>query len=162
LSSPSAEHRCARGCAKTARRFSRQAVDATLTFRNAHPVIKDARVGRKLNETRLTERIVSTLHANSRLPVRVRTRTIAPQVPAGSFAASIVINRSINRLYLFDGTRLRRTFAVATGQSIYPTPRGRWQIVVKWKNPWYRTPGRRASSPCHPARRTRSAHAGWG
>jgi len=126
--------------AKTARRFSRQAVDATLTFRNAHPVIKDARVGRKLNETRLTERIVSTLHANSRLPVRVRTRTIAPQVPAGSFAASIVINRSINRLYLFDGTRLRRTFAVATGQSIYPTPRGRWQIVVKWKNPWWYPP----------------------
>ena len=29
-------------------------------------------------------------------------------------------------------------FAVATGQAIYPTPKGVWHIVVKWKNPtWY-------------------------
>ena len=32
------------------------------------------------------------------------------------------------------------TFAVATGQTIYPTPRGRWHIVVKWKNPWWYPP----------------------
>ena len=28
-----------------------------------------------------------------------------------------------------------RRFHVATGQAIYPTPLGRFQIVVKWKNP---------------------------
>ena len=31
-----------------------------------------------------------------------------------------------------------RQFHVATGQAIYPTPLGRFQIIVKWKNPtWY-------------------------
>ena len=33
-----------------------------------------------------------------------------------------------------------RTFTVATGQSIYPTPLGRFQIVVKWQNPWWYPP----------------------
>jgi lipoprotein-anchoring transpeptidase ErfK/SrfK len=126
--------------ATIARRFSRPAVDATLVFRNARPVIKDDRPGRELDPTRLTVRIVSALHANSRLPVRVRTRPVAPQVTSRSFAESIVISRSINRLSLYHGTKLARSFAVATGQSIYPTPRGRWHIVVKWKNPWWFPP----------------------
>ena len=51
-----------------------------------------------------------------------------------------MINRSANRLYLYDSAKLRRTFAVATGQAIYPTPRGTFHIVVKWKNPWWYPP----------------------
>jgi L,D-transpeptidase ErfK/SrfK len=33
-----------------------------------------------------------------------------------------------------------RRFAVATGQAIYPTPAGRFHIVVKWRNPWWYPP----------------------
>ena len=33
-----------------------------------------------------------------------------------------------------------RTFVVATGQAVYPTPLGRFQIVVKWKDPWWYPP----------------------
>jgi L,D-transpeptidase ErfK/SrfK len=29
---------------------------------------------------------------------------------------------------------------VATGQSVYPTPLGNFQIVVKWMNPWWYPP----------------------
>jgi lipoprotein-anchoring transpeptidase ErfK/SrfK len=36
--------------------------------------------------------------------------------------------------------KLRRTFGVATGQSRYPTPLGAFQIVVKWRNPWWYPP----------------------
>ena len=36
--------------------------------------------------------------------------------------------------------KLRRTFGVATGQSQYPTPLGRFHIVVKWRNPWWYPP----------------------
>jgi lipoprotein-anchoring transpeptidase ErfK/SrfK len=35
---------------------------------------------------------------------------------------------------------LRRTFGVATGESRYPTPLGRFQIIVKWRNPWWYPP----------------------
>ena len=123
-----------------AKRFDRHAADATLTFRNAKPVIHPDRNGRELDEKTLTARVLKALRANSRLPVRVHTRAVAPEVASASFDDVIVINREINRLYLFGGEKLVRTFAVATGQAIYPTPRGRWHIVVKWKNPWWYPP----------------------
>jgi len=51
-----------------------------------------------------------------------------------------VIHRGSNRLYLYKSMRFQRVFGVATGQSIYPTPLGRWSVVVKWRNPWWYPP----------------------
>jgi lipoprotein-anchoring transpeptidase ErfK/SrfK len=123
-----------------AKRFARTSADATLTFRNAKPVLHPERVGRRLDEKLVTARVLKALRSNTRLPVRVRPRTVAPEVDSSTFADVIVINREINRLYLYKETKLFRTFSVATGQAIYPTPRGRWHIVVKWKNPWWYPP----------------------
>jgi lipoprotein-anchoring transpeptidase ErfK/SrfK len=123
-----------------AKRFARTSADATLTFRNAKPVLRPERVGRRLDEKLVTARVLKALRSNTRLPVRVRTRTVAPEVDSSTFADVIVINREINRLYLYKETKLFRTFSVATGPAIYPTPRGRWHIVVKWKNPWWYPP----------------------
>jgi lipoprotein-anchoring transpeptidase ErfK/SrfK len=126
--------------ARVAKRFTRPTVDSTLTFRNDRPVITKDRAGRTLDAKRLTRRVVAELSANSRLPVRIRTKTVEPDVTADAFGEVIVINRSTNHLYLYDGEKLRRTFGVATGQAIYPTPRGTFHIVVKWKNPWWYPP----------------------
>jgi lipoprotein-anchoring transpeptidase ErfK/SrfK len=52
----------------------------------------------------------------------------------------IVIRRASNQLTLYDGVKVVRQFAVATGQSVYPTPLGRFEIMVKWKNPWWYPP----------------------
>jgi len=124
--------------AAAAHRFARAPVDASLKLKNGKPVFTEDRPGRRLDTARLTARIVTALKANTRLPVRLRTRAVAPKVSAESFAETIVINRSTNRLFLYDSGKLRRMFKVATGQSIYPTPKGVWHIVVKWKNPtWY-------------------------
>jgi lipoprotein-anchoring transpeptidase ErfK/SrfK len=122
------------------KRFNRTSADATLTFRNAKPVIRPEKVGRSLDAKLVMTRVLKALRANTRLPVRLHTRAVAPAVASQSFADVIVINREINKLYLFNRTKLFRTFSVATGQSIYPTPRGRWHIVVKWKNPWWYPP----------------------
>jgi lipoprotein-anchoring transpeptidase ErfK/SrfK len=122
------------------KRFDRTSTDATLTFHNAKPVIRRERVGRSLDGKLVMARVLKALRSNTRLPVRVHTRAVPPEVDANAFADVIVINREINRLYLYNGTKLFRTFAVATGQAIYPTPRGRWHIVVKWKNPWWYPP----------------------
>jgi lipoprotein-anchoring transpeptidase ErfK/SrfK len=125
---------------KVEKRFDRTSSDATLTFRNAQPVIHGEKVGRSLDAKLVMARVLKALRANTRLPVRIHTRAVAPAVESKSFADVIVINREINKLYLYDGTKLFRTFSVATGQAIYPTPRGRWHIVVKWKNPWWYPP----------------------
>ena len=122
------------------KRFARTPVDAKLAFRDASPVITGDRAGRSIDTKTLLRRVLGALEANSRLPVRVHTRAVPPTVSGDAFAEVIVISRSLNRLYLYDGTKLRRTFAVATGQAIYPTPRGLWHIVVKWKNPWWYPP----------------------
>jgi lipoprotein-anchoring transpeptidase ErfK/SrfK len=126
--------------AKVAKRFARPAADATLTFRHDRPRVTKDRTGRALNSKLLTRRLISALTTNSRLPVRVHTVAVAPAVKADAFAEVIVINRSVNRLYLYDGAKLHRTFPVATGQAIYPTPHGDFHIVVKWKNPWWYPP----------------------
>jgi lipoprotein-anchoring transpeptidase ErfK/SrfK len=123
-----------------AKRFAREPVDATLAFRNDRPVITKDRVGRSLAAKRLTQRVIAALASNSRLPLRVHTKVVAPTVSSDAFGEVIVINRSINRLFLYDGEKLFRTFAVATGQAVYPTPRGTFHIVVKWKNPWWYPP----------------------
>jgi len=125
---------------KVLRRFGHPAVDATLAFRAGRPVIKQDRPGRALNRGDVTRRVAAALAANSRLPVRLRTARVAPTVTAGSFKDVIVINRSVNRLYLYNSAKLHRIFTVATGQAIYPTPRGTFHIVVKWKNPWWYPP----------------------
>ena len=124
--------------AAAARRFARAPVDASLELKDGAPYLTRDKPGRRLDTARLAGRIVAALKTNTRLPVRVRTKRIAPTVSVASFAETIVINRSTNRLFLYDTGKLRRTFRVATGQAIYPTPKGVWHIVVKWKNPtWY-------------------------
>jgi len=122
------------------KRYRRNAVDATLTLRDGQPFITEDRVGRTLNAKRLTARVITALRSNSRLPVRVHTVAVAPTISADAFSSVIVINRSVNRLYLYDGMKPWRTFGVATGQAIYPTPLGEWHIVVKYKNPWWYPP----------------------
>jgi lipoprotein-anchoring transpeptidase ErfK/SrfK len=119
-------------------RFARAPVDASLKLQSGKPVLTKDKPGRTLDTARLREKIVAALNANSRVPVRARTRPVTPKVSVGTFAETIVINRSLNELFLYDLGKLRRTFRVATGQAIYPTPKGVWHIVVKWKNPtWY-------------------------
>jgi len=126
--------------AAAAKRFDRGPADASLTLRNGRPRITKAHGGRTLDTAALAGRIVAALQANSRLPVRVHTKTSAPAVSGATFTETIVINRSINKLVLYRGMTPERTFSVATGQRIYPTPAGRWHIVVKWRNPWWYPP----------------------
>jgi lipoprotein-anchoring transpeptidase ErfK/SrfK len=126
--------------ASVGKRFARTPVDAILKLKNGKPLFTKDKAGRRLDTSRLTERIVTALRGNTRLPLRVRTKTIAPKVSVDTYGKVIVINRSINRLSLYMGNKLFRTFPVATGQAIYPTPVGEWHIVVKYRNPWWYPP----------------------
>jgi lipoprotein-anchoring transpeptidase ErfK/SrfK len=123
-----------------AKRFSRPAVDATFAFRAGRPRVTKEQTGRRLDAHALTARVIAALQSNSRLPIRVHTRAVQPAVTAKSIGPDIVINRAMNTLTLYDGARFVRAFRVATGQAIYPTPKGIFHIVVKWVNPWWYPP----------------------
>jgi lipoprotein-anchoring transpeptidase ErfK/SrfK len=126
--------------ASIAKRFERAPINATLKLKNGKPFLTKDKPGRRIDTARLAERIVAALRGNTRLPVRVHTKAVAPTVSVGTYADVIVINRSLNRLYLYKAGKLSHTFGVATGQASYPTPKGKWHIVVKYRNPWWYPP----------------------
>lgn len=124
--------------ARVAARFDRTGVDASVALVKGTPRVTPSRVGRHLRAKVLTRDLIAALVQDSRTPVRTRTQVIAPTVTTAQFGPVVVINRSLNRLQLFNGRRLVRSFPVATGQNIYPTPKGTFHIIVKWKDPtWY-------------------------
>jgi lipoprotein-anchoring transpeptidase ErfK/SrfK len=98
------------------------------------------RPGRQLDANLATQRIVRALRAHATKPVTLPTRVVEPAVTSASFGEVIVIRRASNRLSLYRGTRPWRQFTVATGQAVYPTPVGRFQIVAMWRNPWWYPP----------------------
>ena len=123
-----------------ARRLDRPAVDSQLSLRNLKPWISQSRKGVSLRQKPAVRAILAALAANRRSPIRLRQTVLAPKVTRSSIGPVIVIRRSSNHLYLYRGMQFTRLFAVATGQNTYPTPLGRFQIVVKWRNPWWYPP----------------------
>jgi len=126
--------------AAVARRFDRKPVDAQLGLRNLRPIVSAEKPGRLLRRVQSLGRIFAALVANSRTPVSLDFRNLASKLTRKSIGPVIVIRRGSNRLYLYNRVRLWRVFGVATGQSQYPTPLGRWSVVVKWRNPWWYPP----------------------
>jgi len=86
------------------------------------------------------QRIVRALQSPQIHRVRVAAKIVDPERTVADFGPVIVIRRSSNELRYYVGSRLVRSFNVATGQSVYPTPTGTFSIVVMQRNPWWRPP----------------------
>jgi lipoprotein-anchoring transpeptidase ErfK/SrfK len=132
--------RLTRYLATVAKRFDRASVDSRLLFRNGRPFVTKERAGRQLRRLPAIRALYRSLKTHDRGPIAVRLDTLKPQATRATFGDVIVIRRGSNKLELYDGMKLRRTFGVATGQSRYPTPLGKFEIVVKWRNPWWYPP----------------------
>jgi lipoprotein-anchoring transpeptidase ErfK/SrfK len=123
-----------------AKRFDRAAVDSKLYLRNLRPWLSKEAAGRRLMQRQAVRDIATALASGSRTGLQLAYTTIRPKVTRKNFGPVIVIRRKSNKLFLYSGARYRRFFVVATGQTQYPTPLGRFSIVVKWKNPWWYPP----------------------
>jgi lipoprotein-anchoring transpeptidase ErfK/SrfK len=123
-----------------AKRFDRQPVDAELRLRDSKPFVTKEQPGRRVRQVLAVRDLFRSLKTHARDPIFLRAEEIRPSTTRATVGDVIVIRRGLNRLFLYDGMKLRRSFGVATGQSRYPTPTGRFQIVVKWRNPWWYPP----------------------
>ncbi len=123
-----------------ARRFDRTPVDSELSLRSGKPFVTKEQPGRRLRQATAVRDLFRSLKTHVREPIVLRTDVLTPQTTRATIGDVIVIRRGVNRLALYDGMKLRRTFGVATGASRYPTPLGKFQIVVKWRNPWWYPP----------------------
>ena len=126
--------------AKLAQRFDRAPADSKLALRHLRPWLSKERAGRKLDQRSAVRDINLALANGKREDIRLATTALKPKVTRRNFGPVMVIRRGSNRLLLYSGMKYRRFFAVATGQRQYPTPLGRFSIVVKWRNPWWYPP----------------------
>jgi lipoprotein-anchoring transpeptidase ErfK/SrfK len=126
--------------AKVAKRFERAPVDSQLFLRGVRPVITRSQPGTRLDVGATATAVARQLTTNRRAPITIPARPVPAKVTEKSFPSVIVIRRGKNLLSFYRGMRLVRVFGVATGQSVYPTPLGRFKIVVKWENPWWYPP----------------------
>ena len=126
--------------AMLAKRYDRTVRDAELRLRGLKPYVLKSRVGHVIYQRTLASAIESEVVHGTREPIVLKVKTIAPKTTVAAFGPVIVIQRSSNLLTLYRRTTFVRRFHVATGQAIYPTPLGRFNIVVKWKDPWWYPP----------------------
>jgi lipoprotein-anchoring transpeptidase ErfK/SrfK len=126
--------------AKIASRFDRKPVSSRLLLRNSKPLVTEAVTGRTIYQGVAVRDLSDALAHGTRSAIVLSAKLTKPQVTPSTIGPVIVIKRGSNELTLYNGMRIVRRFGVATGQAIYPTPLGKFQIVVKWKNPWWYPP----------------------
>jgi lipoprotein-anchoring transpeptidase ErfK/SrfK len=113
-------------------------VAGQVVLRHSRPFFTHAHPGRALRPFPTRMMIQHSILNGTRTVIIAPLRTI--NAASVKSEPVIVIHRGINRLYLYNGTRLVRVFPVATGQPAWPTPLGHFEIVVKQKNPWWFPP----------------------
>jgi lipoprotein-anchoring transpeptidase ErfK/SrfK len=126
--------------AEVSSRFARKPIDARLFLRNLKPWIAPEKDGREIDRPAAESALSAALVEGTRGPVVLKPRLTKAKVTRKSFGPVIVIKRSANTLSLYQGMRFVKAFGVATGQRQYPTPLGRFRVLVKWKNPWWYPP----------------------
>jgi lipoprotein-anchoring transpeptidase ErfK/SrfK len=123
------------------KRISYPAEDAELTgLEGVQPEFSQSRTGLRVLRQLTAQRIVRALQSPQIRHIRVATAVVEPARTVTNFGPVIVIRRGANELRYYIGAKLVRTFGVATGQAIYPTPTGTFSIVDMQLNPWWRPP----------------------
>jgi len=123
------------------KQLSIPATDASATLTAAlTPVLHAGKAGIEVKPIATRRRIEKALRLAHRPLLRPAAKTVAPSLTRKDLDVVIVIHRGSNVMHIFSGTRPWRTFNVATGQSIYPTPLGMWHVVDMQRNPWWRPP----------------------
>ncbi len=121
-------------------KLDRAPVDSRLILYHLAPRITKDLPGRHLNRVVAARLITRALKTQDRTPIKLHFQGLEPAMTPSSFPHVIVIKRGSHELTLYRGDRVQRQFGVATGQSVYPTPLGRFEIIVKLRDPWWYPP----------------------
>jgi lipoprotein-anchoring transpeptidase ErfK/SrfK len=96
-----------------------------------------AQPGAKLDAAAAKTAIEKALEAG-RSNVALHTAVVRPKVTDDSLGHTIVVRLNQNRLYLYDGFTIVRSWSVATAKPGFTTPTGIWRIYDKKVDPtWY-------------------------
>ena len=163
--------RIERYVAALARRFDRAPVDSELSLRDGKPFVTKEQVGRAPPPAgRRCAQSSAASRPTPVTPIALRNDALAPETTRASIGDVIVIRRGSNRLNLYDGHEAAPDVRRRHRPVAYPTPLGTFQIVVKWRNPWWYPPQSDWAAdaeadparPGQPARHALDGHLGAG
>jgi lipoprotein-anchoring transpeptidase ErfK/SrfK len=127
--------------ARLAKRYYRASIPARVVdATSAGPQFAAPRAGRAVEQRTMRVALAQALSLGRRTPLQLVRQAVPAKRTVATFGPVIVIDRTAHTLKLYDGKRLVRTFPVAVGQPIYPTPAGIWSIKDKQLNPWWYPP----------------------
>jgi lipoprotein-anchoring transpeptidase ErfK/SrfK len=116
-------------------------VDASFRLVKSVPQVVPDVWGRRLDVPNATAAIAAALKQPDRGPIALPTTIVKPAVTARTLPPALVVDRTLHRVTLYSKRAKKlRMLGVAVGQSQYPTPVGRFEIVTKQANPWWYPP----------------------
>ena len=116
-------------------------VDARFRLVKNAPVVVPDQWGRQLDTLAATAAIAAALRQPDRGPVVLPTKVVKPAVTQRLLPPALVVDRTLHHVTLYrKHGKAVRTLGVAVGQSQYPTPVGRFEIIEKQLNPWWYPP----------------------
>lgn len=130
-----------RKIAALARRAAREldvpARDADVALRGGWLTFTPSRTGYAV-DTDAVEKAFAEALADGKAR-QVPLTEVAPRTR--EVGTAVLVRAGENKLYVYQGGRVTRTFGVATGSPRYPTPTGRFEVTLKrylptWVNPW--------------------------
>jgi hypothetical protein len=98
-----------------------------------------AQPGAKLDAAAAKVAIQQAL-AQEKQHVALHRAKVQPKVTDDSLGHTVVVRLNENRLYLYDGFQVVRTFTVATAKPGFTTPTGVWRIYDKQVDPVWHNP----------------------
>jgi lipoprotein-anchoring transpeptidase ErfK/SrfK len=120
-------------------KVARPARDASLDFTDGKLVVVHSKAGATVSKVRIRNGVLRALR-DGKPAVTVKAKAVAPTVSEDNLGMTIVVRTSLEKLYLYDGVKLVKTYSVATGQPQYPTPLGHFTIINKRINPTWINP----------------------
>jgi hypothetical protein len=98
---------------------------------------RDARPGSALNVAR-AERLLTQALGEGSSVVRLSTHAVKAKITRHTLGPTIVVHVDTNRLDLYEGFSVSRSWSVATAKPGWITPDGEWTLYQKRENPtWY-------------------------
>lgn len=124
----------------------RPPINATYRLRKGRPIVYGERKGQRIHRGKLTRAIYLALQqqASARTTSVTRPAGVLTPVPAAvtvkELKPVIVVDRSKRELVLWSPRRRVKRYQIAVGQPQYPTPLGKYSVLEKQRNPWWRPP----------------------
>lgn len=123
---------------RIARDVAVKPVNADVAYDDGRVVFVKPKAGRALDFVEARTAIRSALKAHTVSRVALPVLKVAPKVTEEKLTRTIVVRVDQNKLYLYDGFDVMRTWSVATAMPGWITPQGDWNLYRKAVNPtWY-------------------------